>query len=94
MRVEISSSARQDIRSSVTFYVEQGAELAAAFLDDLDDACSLVSKFPEIGSPVEDGNRKVVLQSYPHTLIYRVEGDRIFVLAVGHQRRKPGYWKK
>ena len=94
MKVEVSSSAWEDIRSAVAFYLEQGADLATAFLDDFDSACSLAKEFPEIGSPLEDGNRKIVLQSFPHTLIYRVEGERILVFAVGHQRRKPGYWKK
>jgi len=94
MRFKISSAASQEIKSAVEFYSNQGQDLALAFLDDFDKVCRLISDYPEIGSQIEYGNRKVVFQSYPHSVIYRVEGELIYVLAVGHQRRKPGYWNK
>ena len=29
----------------------------------------------------------------PYGLLYRIEGERIFVVAVAHVRRRPGYWR-
>ena len=94
MRFTISSTASQELKSAVDFYSSQGQDLAIAFLDDFDTACQLISDFPEIGSPIEFGNRKVVFQSYPHSVIYRVEKEMIYILAVSHQRRKPGFWNR
>jgi plasmid stabilization system protein ParE len=31
--------------------------------------------------------------SPPFSIIYRVETDRVLIVAVAHERRRPGYWK-
>jgi len=93
MRIKISSSAAEDIRSAVVYYSERSPELPASFIDDFDAACSLISDSPQIGSPIGEGNRKLVMQRFPFIVIYRIDEDQVFVLAVGHQRRHPDYWK-
>ena len=35
------------------------------------------------------GSRK-----FPFSLIYSVEGSLIWIIAVAHQSRRPGYWRK
>jgi plasmid stabilization system protein ParE len=94
MRIQISEEAATDVRSAITYYSEQGADLAAAFLADFDSACDLIVERPEIGRPIGRGNRKVVLQRFPFILIYRQDTEHLRILAVGHQRRRPEYWKK
>jgi plasmid stabilization system protein ParE len=56
-------------------------------------ALERISEFPESGSPEGEDLRKVFLDRFPFTLVYRVRGDEIEVLAVMHQRRRPGYWR-
>ncbi|MBA3346286.1 MAG: type II toxin-antitoxin system RelE/ParE family toxin [Gemmatimonadales bacterium] len=34
----------------------------------------------------------MALRRFPYSLLYRIETDRIYVLAVMHHRRRPGYW--
>lgn len=75
MQIQISEEAATDLRSAMAFYSEQSADLAAAFFADFDSACELVSERPEIGSPIEKGNRKVVLQRFPFLLIYKLDED-------------------
>ena len=94
MRIQISEAAASDLRSAIAYYSEQSTDLGAAFFADFDSACELITERPEIGSPIETGNRKVVLQRFPFILIYKLDGDVIRILAVGHQRRRPGYWNK
>jgi toxin ParE1/3/4 len=38
--------------------------------------------------------RKFLLRQFPYTLVYRVQGEVITVIAVAHQSRQPGYWAK
>ncbi|GMQ83188.1 MAG: hypothetical protein BMS9Abin05_2678 [Rhodothermia bacterium] len=92
MHVEVSSSASEDLRSAVVYYSGQGSTLATAFLDEFDRGCTLISESPKIGTPTGDRNRKLVLQRFPFSVIYRVETDRIFIFAVSHQRRHPKFW--
>jgi toxin ParE1/3/4 len=38
------------------------------------------------------GTRKLPLGRFPYTLVYRIDGDTVRVLAFMHQSRKPEYW--
>jgi hypothetical protein len=33
------------------------------------------------------------LHRYPFSIIYRIEVERVLIVAVAHERRRPGYWK-
>jgi hypothetical protein len=57
----------------------------------------------EIQTPAEDplmwpqdaeGVRYHVLRRFPYTLHYEVAGPEVTVLALAHQRRRPGYWQQ
>jgi len=37
--------------------------------------------------------RRVLVRRFPYSLLYRVDPDVIFVVAVAHVRRRPGYWR-
>ncbi len=47
----------------------------------------------EIGTPLETDLRKLVLERFPYSLIYGQVPYTIYVLAVAHARRRPGYWQ-
>jgi toxin ParE1/3/4 len=36
--------------------------------------------------------RRYLLQRFPYGIIYAVEGKVIYIAAVMHLKRKPGYW--
>lgn len=44
-------------------------------------------------SPIGSGYRKLGLRPFPYTIIYRQENDTITIVAVMHQKRRPGYWR-
>ena len=36
--------------------------------------------------------RRYVFRVYPYSLVYRLAGDEVTIVAVAHAKRKPGYW--
>ena len=51
-----------------------------------------ISENPEAWS-VEHGEvRKCILHKFPYKLLYSIEKDFIFIIAIAHQHRKPDYW--
>jgi len=40
----------------------------------------------------EAGARRALLNDFPYSVIYRIKGDVVEIVAIMHQRRKPGYW--
>ena len=47
---------------------------------------------PESCTVEFDDVRRRVLKRFPYKLLYSVETDHLYVIAVAHQHRKPGYW--
>ena len=50
---------------------------------------------PASGAPFGRRLRRVLVPKFPYGLLYRVEAeaDRIYIIAVMHLQRRPGYWR-
>jgi len=94
--------------ASITFHPEAAAELKAAFLwyhernpavaesfrKEAIQAVNLVSESPMRWQEITLAQRKYVFPRFPFSLIYRTTENDLEIIAVAHQKRKPGYWKK
>jgi hypothetical protein len=48
-----------------------------------------------VGSCVRNSNRrKIHSWSFPFTIHYRFDAREIVIMAVAHQKRRPGYWSR
>jgi toxin ParE1/3/4 len=70
---------------------EAGALTALRFLHAIDTVLQRLSKDPDLGTPLRDGRRVHPLRVFPYSVVYRVEADRLKVLVVRHQHRRPGF---
>jgi toxin ParE1/3/4 len=44
--------------------------------------------------PILEGDvRRCLVNRFPYGVLYSVESDRVYVLALMHLHRRPGYWK-
>lgn len=85
--------AREELRAAALFYEEQSTQLGRELVREVRTTLLRVQEFPESGSPDEEGARRVVLPRFPFAVIYRADEDAIYVMAIMHQRQKPGYWR-
>ena len=42
---------------------------------------------------VEDDVRRCLTRRFPYVVLYSIETDRVYILAVMHLHRHPDYWK-
>ena len=49
---------------------------------------------PEAGTMQESPYRRMLCRRFPFAVVYRQADDELRILAVAHQRRRPGYWKE
>ena len=75
------------------FYEARSEGLGFEFLDGVQSLIDLVRSHPKIGQSVGDGIRRAVLRRFPFSLIYSEEAPEIVIIAVAHQKRRPGYWR-
>lgn len=67
--------------------------LGVLFLGALEGAVQTILAHPEAYQLVGSEIRRYLVRRFPYSLLYVVESDRIRVLAVAHQKRRPGYWR-
>ncbi len=92
MRLEFHPEAEQEFVESVSRYEAEVPGLGERFDAEVQKASALLLEYPEIGPPVEGELRKLVLDRFPYYLIYSRSSETVHIVAVAHERRKPGYW--
>jgi len=93
VNVRFVTPARREFYAAVDFYYGQAAGLGADLIDEVERIIGLLRESPRIGSTFTDDTRRIPLRRFPFNLVYAVESDSVIVVALAHQRRKPGYWK-
>ena len=86
--------AQSELLEATQWYLTDGGPaVAEQFEWAVQRALRLLAFMPRLGSPSYPGVRTWPLKQFPYTLVYRVKGGVISVLAVAHQSREPGYWQ-
>jgi plasmid stabilization system protein ParE len=95
MKLEIIAAAQTEFDEAVDYYATHGSPLIAGrFIADFDDVTQLAKTYPDSGVPTSKRARMLMFRSFPYKLIYRIGADTVTVVAVAHQRRRPGYWRQ
>lgn len=93
LRIEYLDEALAEAEAAARWYAERSAAASVGFSEEIDEAESAIVQFPEGWPHFAHGTRRYLLRRYPFSVIYRLESDRILILAVAHGHRRPGYWK-
>ena len=93
MKLEFHPDAEKEFLQAVSWYEAQLPGLGERFNAELRTAAALLLDYAEIGARIDADLRKLVLDRFPYYVIYSISSDLIYVLAVAHDRRKPGYWE-
>jgi len=92
MRVGYHPLADQELSAAALFYHQQAPGLGGEFLDEVEHVEQFLVSFPLAGRTLRGSIRRFNLRRFPYDLIYEVQSDQLWILAVAHQRRKPEYW--
>ena len=92
MKVEFHPEASAEFQGAAAYYENEVPGLGEAFISEVERVAEIIGAHPAIGHPVDEVFRRVVLVRFPFAVIYGAEGETRLIVAVAHQRRKPGYW--
>ena len=85
--------AQDDIDSAYAGYEQRLAGLGDQFLVSLRDQVDRIQANPELYGVLHQDVRAAPMRRFPYVVYYRVEADRILVIAVQHGRRSAGAWQ-
>jgi hypothetical protein len=70
------------------------AGLGREFAEEVKRATKRISEFANAWPPISKNARRFLLSRFPYGLIYLIQDDIIWIVAVTHLRRDPVIWKK
>lgn len=83
-----------EVKASYQWYQNQADGLGEDFLKELEIAYETIVELPNTWPKFQIGLRRFLLSKFPFSVIYKVIGNSIFVVAIMHNSRKPGYWNE
>ncbi len=85
--------AKEEIRKEAAYYQRRRQGLGKEFLAELETVIAKILVNPLRCTRISGRFRCCLIRRFPFGIIYSVDDDQIFVVAVAHTKRKPGYWK-
>jgi len=94
MRLDVRPGGQAEVEHAASWYDGErtglGLEFIAALDHTFEDLLGSAERNPiwMTGKPY----RRVLLRRFPYMVLYRVEPERVVIVAVAHVRRSPGTW--
>jgi plasmid stabilization system protein ParE len=92
MKVIFSKYAKLELDDATHYYELEYPGLGRRFREEIRKTARRISEYPEAWTVERGDVRKCILHTFPYKLLYSIEEDHIFIIAVAHQHRKPDYW--
>jgi plasmid stabilization system protein ParE len=94
--VRISEEADAEMAEAARWYEAHRAGLGIDFLDAVDNTVAGIAGTPRMGSPIpgvsDQTIRRRPVRRFPYHVVYMELTDRLQILAIAHDRRRPEYW--
>ena len=97
-RVRFEGEAAEEYRLAGRWYEARRENLGVEFLDAVDDTIERILALPRSGTRVPSIGpdlpvRRLAVTRFPYHVVYLKMDDDLRILAIAHDRRRPGYWK-
>lgn len=87
------AGVRDEIDVAYVWYERQRQGLGEEFLTAVQSVLDQVERNPELHAPMYENVRHTRVKRFPYAVYYRIEPNRIAVIAVHHSKRDPRDWQ-
>ncbi len=91
--VFVLPEAEAEIGAAYLWYHERNPLAADSFRSEAFDLIDALGETADRWKMDSDGTRRCVMKRFPYTIHFEIDAGTVYVLAVAHQRREPGYWR-
>lgn len=92
-RVRILPEAQEDLRAATRYYEAEQSRLGRALINEVRRAYRRIAEQPHASRRERGDIRVRSVQRFPYRVYYRVRSEEILIIAIGHRRRRPGFWR-
>lgn len=91
--VVFHQDAEAELDAAMAYYEGQRSGLGLDLQSDIARTIGRVQQHPQLFPLHNEGNlRKSPARRFPYVIFYLELEEHIWIAAVAHQRRRPGYW--
>ena len=94
MKSLLHPAAEQELAEAVCYYREIEPELGTRFYREMarliHEVCANPERFHQFDPPA----RRHFSAEFPYAVIYLAKPSHVWIVAVMHMKRQPGYWRK
>jgi toxin ParE1/3/4 len=91
--LEVHPDARRELTADIVFYAERSLTVAVRFREAIRAATAVIRESPERGPAHIHGTRRLVLQDFPYSVVYKASPGQVTIYAFAHAKRRPDYWR-
>lgn len=93
--VAFHREAEAELDAAMAYYEGQRIGLGLDLQGEVEAAVWMIRSDPERWPPYKNSDlRKCPVARFSFNVLYRELEDRIWIAAVAHQKRRPGYWSR
>ena len=93
LTVSYNRTAKKELFESSHYYSTQKSGLGERFLNDVESCIQEIAVSPKRHPRYFEDVHRCVMTRFPFGIYYRVEAEKIRILAIAHSSRHPDYWK-
>jgi plasmid stabilization system protein ParE len=93
MKAVFVEAAQAELKEAVAYYDIRSHGLGDEFAEEVEHTVSRVLARPTSWASLSPRARSCRTRRFPYRIVYQIREQEILIVAVMHQRRKPGYWE-
>jgi len=93
MTVRFNPEAKAEFLESVAYYEGQSPGLGNTFRTAVDEAITQIATLPFLWAILSGRVRRCLVRRFPYGILYNVQTDCVYIVAVMNLHRHPDYWK-
>lgn len=93
-RAAFHPEASQEYLQAIEYHAAIRVELGERFDAEIQRLVGEISRDPQRFCRFHPPVRRALAREFPYSVVYLEEPDRVWIVAVMHAKRRPGYWAK
>ena len=93
-RAVFHPEASQEYLEAIEYHAGISVEVGERFDSEIQRLVGDISRDPQRFLRIHPPVQRALSPEFPYSVVYLDQPDRVWVVAVMHAKRRPGYWKK
>lgn len=85
--------AEEEYDQAIYWYHVRSPQASMRFEEEVEGAIRAIEADPDRFANCDDLTRYVLLRRFPYSIVYQHWADHVYIIAVAHGSRLPGYWR-